>query len=194
MSQPSLARPYAVPRAMPRVYALPCRAPTQRPPARLACCIVALAAVSWALAARQPGRIAGSVSRTCWPCPGLAVFLSTQSSLSSLGLSQYNVLYCDTSLLSLQACLSPNCIAIQLPAHPAYCNTIFPAHCTPNLQYNNCITIQFQAKFTHLAIQSHSLLSCFLQYNFNIAIQTFLSQYNLGSSLKTVLHNFFFSI
>ena len=40
---PPLTCPCAVLRAMPRVYALPCRAPTQRPPARVACRIVALA-------------------------------------------------------------------------------------------------------------------------------------------------------
>ena len=42
------------------------------PPARLTCRIVALATVSWVLAARQPGYIAGPVPRAGLPCPRLS--------------------------------------------------------------------------------------------------------------------------
>ena len=83
--------------------------------------------------------------------------------------------------LTIQTCCPPNCIAIQFLQQPGslYCNTLDPLAIQfqpsklPSLQYNNCIAIQFQAKFTHLAIQSHSFLPYCLQHNFNIAIQFF---------------------
>ena len=148
----SWSRPPSVSQPKPPCRRAHARAPARRAaplralprsPTRLACRIVALAAVSWALAARQPGRIAGPVSRAGRPCPRLAVLYCNTAQPFLLRHVTIQFLYCDTSLISLQACLSPNCIAIQLLDHQAYCNTIFPTHCTPNLQYNNCIAIQF---------------------------------------------------
>ena len=88
-----------------------------------------------------------------------------------------------------------NCIAIQFqqPTCKPHCNTILqynPSLLKPSyLQYKNCIAIQFSTP-TQLAIQSSSLVHPrslyhntmpFLQY------KNFLfSQYNLGSSPKTV--------
>ena len=136
MSQPPLARP-----ALCRTPT-PCRAALLRPAVSLAYpapCrrlplgrVVACMAVSQAQG-RAPGR----------PCPGLAVlYCNTAQPFLSKSVTIQFFLYCDTSLLSPQACLSHNCIAIQLPTHPSYCNA------TPNLLHTSCntnlpLTIQF---------------------------------------------------
>ena len=127
VSQPPLTRPCAVLRAM------LCRAPTQRPAFR----IVALAAVSWALAARQPGRIAGPVLRAGWPCPGL----SHDTTLpQALPWSQYTKVYCDTK--TQQPALFMSQYSRRLAIHSTYC--------PPKLQYTSPIAIQFSSL---LAIQ-----------------------------------------
>ena len=82
---------------------------------------------------------------------------------------QYNLLYCNTTS-SPQAFFS----TIQ----KLYCNTIFNTHSTCNTILLSCTT-----------------KATISQYNAFLAIQKFsFSQYNLGSSPKTVLHNFFFSL
>ena len=87
MLQPPLERPCAVLRAM------SCRTPTQRP----ACRIVALAAMSWELAARQPGsivvwavRYAARLATVLWAC--CALYRNTM--LSSLMPPGHNTLDC----------------------------------------------------------------------------------------------------
>ena len=108
-----------------RAYPTPCRRlPLDR--------VVACMAVSQAQG-RAPSR----------PCPGLAVlYCNTAQPFLFKSVTIQFFLYCDTSLLNPQACLSHNCIAIQLPTHPAYCNT------TPNILHTSCntnlpLTIQF---------------------------------------------------
>ena len=105
--------------------------PAQRAPAR-ACRIVALAAVSWALAARQPGRIAGTV-----PCT------PSQPRYNTLCVLRYKFF-----LTSLAACCNTiHCIATQLSSSPS-CNTI-----STLLQYNPSIyklhSLQYETVLQH---------------------------------------------
>ena len=115
---PRSRSPYALPRAMPRVYALPCR-------------IVALAAVSWALAARQPGRIIGPVPRASWPCPGLSRDTVQPHALSL----SHDTLQCIATHLLQQ----PNCrlAYLSVTIQSVYCDTNF----SPALAAS--VTIQF---------------------------------------------------
>ena len=95
VSQPPLERPCAVLRTM------LCRAPTQRP----ACRTVALAAMSWALAARQPGRIvawavryAARLAAVSWAC--CALYRNTMpSSLMPPGHNTLNCIAIQSSIL-----------------------------------------------------------------------------------------------
>ena len=91
--------------AVSRAYPAPCR---RLPLGRVMACM----AVSEAQG-RAPG----------WPCPGLAVLYFNTAQPFLLKSVTIQFLYCDTSLLSPQARLSHNCIAIQLSSHPTYCNT-----------------------------------------------------------------------
>ena len=96
--------------------------------------------VSWpwpSAVSRGPTPCRSPPQAVSWEC---ARAMFTPSLPSCLATLQYFVLQPNSSQTKH---LCHNCIAIQLPAHPAYYNTIFPAHCTLNLQYNNCIAIQF---------------------------------------------------
>ena len=87
-------------------------------------------AVSWALAARQPSRIAGTVPRAGWPCPRLS---HDTALLQALIWSQYTKVYCDTKTQQPVLFMSQNSrhLAIQY------------THCPPKLQYTSPIAIQF---------------------------------------------------
>ena len=148
---------------------------------------------------RDPGRVAGAgrrivgaASALSWaqaPCRGALC--------CALGC---RVLGC----LAIQPCLKPFLAKIQ----HVYCDTLLPSSHCPSC----CVTIQFLC----IKTQSLSPLAFLLQYSpaFISAIQTtvlqrknpytnllkplscntkfFFSQYNLASSPKTVLHQFFF--
>ena len=97
--------------------------------------------------------------------------------------SQYS-LYCNTNLLPTKL----YCNTVSSQASHLYCNTLqciatqFQRSKLPSLQYNivYCNTISLTLSL-NLCNTTHSL-----------AIQNIFSQYHLGSSPKTVLHNFFF--
>ena len=164
-----VAAPAREPCAVSRAYALPCRAPTQR------CVAGCPSAVSWhAWPYRRHSRAPGR------PCPGLVVlYCNTAQPFLLKSVTNFISLYCDTSLLIPQACLSHNCIAIQLPIHPAYCNTIFPAHCTSN-KPSYCNTplnpaIQFLPHNTNWAVALPNLHHFFFHYNYYSYLFIFFS-------------------
>ena len=174
MSQPPLARPCYVPRAMPRVYSLSCHAPTQRPPARLAYRIVSLAAVSWALAARQPGRIVGSMPRACWPCPRLAVFYCNISQ---------PFLICPVTIQSI-------CIAIQvssLALQPVAIHYTELQHSSPAALPTAPFTIQFHCIVRLLPGQPNCNTPSVLQYKILPSFPP-IPQYTLLYCDTTSLH------
>ena len=155
-----------------------CLARHARAPARLACRIVALAAVKWALAARQPGPIAGAVAHL----DGRVVAcLVTLSSLMPLSLS-HDTLKC------IVTCLMPFLATIQ----HVYCDTLLPSSHCPSCY----VTIQFLC----IKTQSLSPLAFLLQYSpaFISAIQTTVLQHkNPYTSLLNSLScntKFFFAI
>ena len=152
----------------------PCRAPylLPREPAAPACVPRPPKVISW----------------PDWPCRGP---VSRHSPAALLPQSRYKILYRDTlpsSLPAIQSCV------LQY-------NSTFPTIKPSSLQYNNCIAIQFSV-YPMLQYNFQPAIH-FLYCNtllFTVKIQYILlqhkfsfSQYNLGSSPKTVfaLHFFF---
>ena len=100
---------------------------------------------------------------------GWALYCNTAQPCLAL-MSQYSPVYCDTTFLQ-QSLLqyNPCQVYLLLQYNKLYCNIVSPAARLLKSQYNYCI-----------AIQIHSLLSCFLQYNFNIAIRIFFFHNTIG--------------
>ena len=127
---------------------------------------------------------------------------------------------CCSGCIAIQHCLcflpshnTVNCIAIQSSLLPAflpqytrlYCDTVsalFSAIQTSVLQYTSSLqafshspAIQFCKLYCNtISLVTRLQYTSILQYNYRLAILILLSQYNLDSSPKTVLHNFFFFI
>ena len=117
-----------------------CLARHARAPARLACRIVALAAVSWALAARQPGRITGPAVRLAGRVLGC---LTIQPCLKPS--SGHNTLRCIAiQKLSSLSSLCHNTAGIlqyNIPSAHLSCNTL------PLLQYSLPTYLQYNLAF-----------------------------------------------
>ena len=146
----------------PRTRLLPAPAPpccsyrAPRTPAAPRACLRALCRVP------EPLRASVAVS---WL--GLALYRNTVQPCLAL-MSQYSPVYCDIAFLQPSLLQYNPCqVCLLLQYNKLYCNTVSSTVRLLKSQYNCCI-----------AIQIHNLLSCFLQYNFNITIQIFFFFHN----------------
>ena len=166
--------------------------------------IVALAAMSWALAARQPGlivawacRIAGTVQRAGWPCPGLAVLYCNTAQPFLLKPITIQFFFFFIVIQAFSA-FKPTSVTIQI----LYRDTALFPNQASQLQYNvlycNIVLQQPQVLMSQYGILSHDTISCpqpslpacntilVLQYNpcLSSPFKTTILQYNLAFLLQ----------